>query len=49
MYLKKDFHFTTKTFVVGTQKNRLNEIVLLSTKTYVETDGKKIIRNFICI
>ena len=26
------FHFSTKTYVAGTQKNRLNETVLLSTK-----------------
>ena len=25
-------HFSTKTYVVGTQKNRLNEMVLLSTQ-----------------
>ena len=25
------FYFSTKTYVVGTQKNRLNETVLLST------------------
>ena len=29
---KKIFYFSTKTYVVGTQKNRLNETVLLSTK-----------------
>ena len=28
---KKYFYFSTKTYVVGTQKNRLNETVLLST------------------
>ena len=27
-----NFHFSTKTYVVGTQKNRLNETVLLSTQ-----------------
>ena len=26
------FYFSTKTYVVGTQKNRLNEAVLLSTQ-----------------
>ena len=33
---------------VGTQKNRLNETVLLSTqpKTYVKTDGQENIYNF---
>ena len=30
---------STKIYVVGTQKNHLNETVLLSTKTYVKTDG----------
>ena len=39
-------YFSTKTYVVGTQKNCLNETVLLSTKTYVKTPvklvGKKI-------
>ena len=28
-------YFSSKTYVVGTQKNRLNETVLLSTKTHV--------------
>ena len=28
-------HFSTKTYVLGTQNNRLNEIVLLSTKLNV--------------
>ena len=32
-------YFSTKAYVVGTQKNRLNEMVLLSTKTYVKVDG----------
>ena len=35
-----------KTYVVGTQKNRLNETVLLSTQTYVQTDGLDNIYNF---
>ena len=35
-------YFSTKTYVVGTQKNRLIERVLLSTKTYVKLMGKKI-------
>ena len=30
-YQKSIFYFLTKTYVVGTQKNRLNETVLLST------------------
>ena len=34
-------YFSTKTYVVGTQKNRLNETVLLSIKTYVKTDGNE--------
>ena len=29
---KNNFYFSTKTYVVGTQKNRLNETVLLSTQ-----------------
>ena len=29
---KKSSYFSTKTYVVGTQKNRLNEMVLLSTQ-----------------
>ena len=28
-------YFSIKTYVVGTQKNRLNETVLLSTQTHV--------------
>ena len=31
-YPKLFSYFSTKTYVVGTQKNRLNETVLLSTK-----------------
>ena len=31
-YWKFFFYFSTKTYVVGTQKNRLNETVLLSTQ-----------------
>ena len=31
-YQKKNSYFSTKTYVVGTQKNRLNETVLLSTQ-----------------
>ena len=30
--MKKSSYFSTKTYVVGTQKNRLNEMVLLSTQ-----------------
>ena len=32
VYLKIISYFSTKTYVVGTQKNRLNEAVLLSTQ-----------------
>ena len=32
-------YFSTKTYVVGTQKNRLNETVLLGIQKYVKTDG----------
>ena len=31
---------------MGTQKNRLNETVLFSAQTYVNTDGKDNIYNF---
>ena len=31
-------YFSTKRYVVGTQKNRLNETVLLNTKAYFRTD-----------
>ena len=32
-------YISTKTYVVGTQNDRLNETVLLSTQKYVITDG----------
>ena len=32
-------YFSGKSYVVGTQKNRLNETVLLSTKTHLLIDG----------
>ena len=35
-------YFLTKTYVVGTQKNRLNETVLLSTQNMFKLMGKKI-------
>ena len=35
---KQFSYFSTKTYVVGTQKNRLDETVLLSTTRYVKTD-----------
>ena len=38
------FYFSTKTYVIGTQKNRLNETVLLSTqKQMVKLMSKKIL------
>ena len=48
VYQKLIFLFSTKTYVVGTQKNRLNETVLLSILlyTYVKTDGYENIYNF---
>ena len=37
---KKYFsYFKTKTYVVGTQKNRLNETVLLTPKSYAKNYG----------
>ena len=37
------FDFSTKTYVVGTQKNRLNEMVLLSTQNIIfKLMGKKL-------
>ena len=40
VYQKNYFsYFSTKTFVVGTQKNRLNETVLLSTQNICKSDG----------
>ena len=42
----KNNYFSTKTYVVGTQKNHLNEMVILSTKTFVKTDGLENIYNF---
>ena len=39
-------YFSSKTYVVGTQKNRLNETVLLSNQTYVKTGEKENIYNF---
>ena len=35
----KNSYFSTKTYVVGTQKNCLNETVFLSTQKHVQTDG----------
>ena len=38
------FYFSTKTYVLGTQKNRLNETVLLEHPKYMfKVIGKKII------
>ena len=39
-------YFSTKTYVVGTQKNRRNETVLLSTKLKVKSDDLENIYNF---
>ena len=41
-YQKKNSYFSTKTYVVGTQKNRLNETVLLSTQHMLKLMGKKV-------
>ena len=40
---KSFFYFSTKTYFVGTQKNRLNEMVLLSTQNMLKLMGKKIL------
>ena len=39
-------YFSTKTYVVGTQKNRLNETVLLSTQNICSIDSEENIYNF---
>ena len=39
-------YFSTKTYVVGTQKNRLNEKVLLNITAYVEIDGMSTINKY---
>ena len=39
-------HFSTKTYVVGTQKNYLNETILLSTQNMLKVMGKKILTIF---
>ena len=39
-------YFSTKTYVVGTQNNRRNETVLLSTKLKVKSDELENILNF---
>ena len=41
-YQKIFFYFSTKTYVMGTQKNRLSETVLLSTQNMLKMMGKKI-------
>ena len=43
---KRFSKFSTETYVVGTQKNRLNETVLLSTKKYANNYGYENIHNF---
>ena len=35
------FYFSTKTYVVGTQKNHLNEMILLSTQNMFKLMGKR--------
>ena len=35
-------YFSTKTYVLGTEKNHLNETVLLSTQNVLKLMGKKI-------
>ena len=35
-------YFSNKTYVVGTQKNRLNETVFLSTQNMLKLKGRKI-------
>ena len=39
---RKKSYFSTKTYGVGTQMNRLNETVLLSTQNLLKLMGKKI-------
>ena len=41
--LEKKSYFSTETHVVSTQKNRLNEIVLLSTQNMLKLRGKQIL------
>ena len=43
VYWKSIFYFSSKTHVLGTQKNRLNETVLLSTQNMFKLMGKKLI------
>ena len=42
MYKNKISYFSNKTVVVGTQKNRLNETVLLSAQNMLKLMGKSI-------
>ena len=45
VYQKNIFsYFSTKTYLVGTQNNRLNKTVLLSTQNMLILMGKKIFR-----
>ena len=39
-------YFSTKTYIVGTQINYLNEAVLLSTPKNVRNDGQENIHSF---
>ena len=39
--LSKPVHYSTKTYVVGTEMNRLNEMVLISTQNICCTDDQE--------
>ena len=39
----KNNYFSTQTYVVGTLKNSINEMVILRTKAYVYTDGLQLL------
>ena len=41
MYVEKKSYFSTWRHVVSTQKNHLNETVLLSTQNMLKLKGKK--------
>ena len=43
VYENNYFYFSTKTYVVGTQKNHLSEMVLLSTHSMFKLIGINII------
>ena len=44
MCIEKKSYFSTETHVVSTQKNHLNEMVLLSTQNMLKLRGKKILK-----